>query len=126
MGLVLAVALAFFAGYAAIIAACLTVTFAIVSLFPKFVANRGRLTPSYLAFNAGLWLIASVAGGYITSELAGWSPLGISLSLALVLFAVMVWSAFDLRDHQPLGFQLFVSVLAGVGVIAGAFVHLKI
>lgn len=122
----LAVALAFVAGYAVIVGICLTMTFALVATMPKFVTRRGRLTTAYLGFHALLWLFASVLGGYITSEFAGWSPFGVSLALALVLFASTIWSAFDLREQQPLGFQIFVSTLAAVGVVGGALLHVKI
>lgn len=95
-------------------------------LTPSWVAADGKPQPGYMFVNLGYSFLAAAAGGYVTSWLAQANPLYHVLALAIIVLALAALSAMQFKGKQPIWYQLTLTAITPLGVLAGGLVSLRV
>ena len=95
-------------------------------LTPSWVAADGKPQPGYMFVNLGYSFLAAAAGGYVTSWLAQANPLYHVLALAIIVLALAALSAMQFKGKQPIWYQLTLTAISPLGVLAGGLVSLRV
>jgi hypothetical protein len=118
-------ALALFLGYAVTVALSMAVTFGITAVSPGFVAKNNRINRGYKYAQDAVWLVCTIAGGYVASLVHGESHAWVVGSgLVAILVAVLWMNVWEMRQ-RGLGHQLLMSAGSAAGVAVGFMLHLR-
>jgi hypothetical protein len=118
-------ALALFLGYGVAVALSMAATFGITAVSPNFVAKNNRIRPGYQFMQDGVWLVCTIAGGYVAALINGAShSLLVGSGLVAILVAVLWMNAWEMRQ-RGLGHQLVMSAGSAAGVAIGFMLHLR-
>lgn len=117
------IALALFLGYVVTVSLSMAATFGITAASREFVAKDYRITTGYKYAQDAVWLVCTVAGGYVTALVNGPSHLFLTgAGLVAILVAVLWINAWEMRQ-RGLGHQISLSIEAAVGVTIGFLIH---
>lgn len=92
---------------------------------PSWAGVQPKPSLGYTIVNGGILLIASVAGGWVTAQLAQANPLIHTLGLALVMLLMSALTAMQARGRQPIWYLLLMLPVAPFGVFAGGIIFLR-
>jgi hypothetical protein len=119
------VAFALFLGYVVAVGLSMAATFGITAASRGFVEKDSRITREYKYLQDGVWLLCSLAGGYVASLVNGHSHvLVVAAGLAVVLIGVLWMNAWEMRQ-RGIGHQISMSIASVVGVTMGFMLHLR-
>jgi hypothetical protein len=124
--LILRAFLALLAGFVSMALLVGAVTAVVMKLAPAWVGPTNTPGTGYVIFNLGYSLAAAAIGGYITAWLVRDNPLIHALALALIVLLLAALSALQQRGMQPIWYQLLLTALTPVGVMAGALLQLRV
>ncbi|WP_433968914.1 hypothetical protein [Tunturiibacter gelidiferens] len=118
--------LAIVLGYLVTVGLSMAATFAMTAASPDLVARDYRITPRYKFLQAGVWLLCTTVGGYMTDLVLGrdHSPWIGGIGLMAVLIGVLWTNAWEMRQ-RGVGHQILMSAATVVGVSAGFFLRLR-
>jgi uncharacterized membrane protein len=118
--------LALAAGLAVIVALSIAINALVKLAVPSWTAEEAAPHPAFAFVTLGSSLLASAAGGYITSLAATSNPLIHVLALGITVLALAAVSALQSRGKQPVWFQLAQVAVSPLGVLAGGLVRLRV
>lgn len=98
----------------------------LVNLTPSWVGDEGHPQPGYIFVNLCYSFLAAAAGGYVTAWLAVSNPLFHDLALAIIVLAMAALSAMQSKGRQPIWYQLTLTALSPLGVLAGGLIRLRV
>lgn len=101
-------------------------TFLLNRLVPEWTTQGAKSRRSYLLVNIGYSMVAGLVGGYVATWIAHENQLVHLLALALVVLFLGALSALQMRGRQPLFYQLLVTALTPVAVVAGGLLRLRL
>ncbi len=93
---------------------------------PSLVAVEAHPGFSYATVNFGGSFLAGAAGGCTTAWVASANPMVHVLALGIILLALAGLSALQMRDKQPVWYQLAQVALTPLGVLAGGLLRLRL
>lgn len=93
---------------------------------PEWTEKGAKSKRSYLLINLGYTAAAGIAGGYVTTWVARENPLVYALALAVIVLLLGALSALQLRGQQPILYQVLLTALTPVAVIAGGLLRLRV
>jgi hypothetical protein len=119
------IALALFLGYAVAVGLSMATTFGITAASRDFVVRDHRIRRGYKYAQDVVWLVCSVAGGYVASLINGPAHAWVvGTGLAGILIVVLWMNAWEMRQ-RGVGHQISMSLASGAGVAAGFLLHLR-
>ena len=95
-------------------------------LTPSWVGDQVKPNPGYAFVNLGYSFLAAAAGGYVAALLAVANPLYHVLTLGIIVLALAALSAMQAKGKQPVWYQLALTALTPLGVLAGGLVRLRV
>lgn len=110
--------LAILGGFVVMVAIVLVTTAIAV---PAMHVAMGHPTRSYLAVNLACSFAAATAGGFLAARIAGRSPFGHGIALALLLVAMSGVSAAQSWGQQPHGYLVALAAGSPLFCILGAW-----
>ncbi|WP_158791158.1 hypothetical protein [Granulicella sp. L60] len=118
------IALALFFGYAVTVGLSMAATFGIASASHDFIVKDYRIRRRFKFLQDGIWLVCSVAGGYVTALIANiiFHPWIAGAGLATILVIVLWVNAWEMRQ-RGVPHQVAMSVLTVAGVVLGLMMH---
>lgn len=118
--------LALAAGFLTMVILVAALTALLSWLTPSWVADQGKPQLGYMFVNLGYSFLAAAAGGYVTSWLAVANPLYHVLALSIIVLALAALSAMQSRGKQPIWYQLTLTAITPLGVLAGGLASLRV
>lgn len=117
--------IALFLGYAVTVGLTLATTFAISSTSHDFVLRDYRIRRRFKFTQDALWLLYSIAGGYVTTWVASQNhPLVASAALAALLITVLWRNTREMRE-RGIPHQLVMTILSIAGVAIGYILRFR-
>ena len=114
--------LAILAGYVAMAIAVVALTAVVTRIMPQSEGSPGA---AYMGINLCYSFAAAVLGGFTAAWIAGRAPIQHGYVLAALVFLLSIFSAIQMGNKQPRGYQIALALLAPAGVMLGAYLKAR-